>query len=130
MVQRNERDEVLAKFGLQKAVLVCSWIYRFENNALRSLGADRVEGPLTTTETNRQRTLFIKQAQGNDGYDEDRAALNLKPNEMGVLVCHGRVQGELLIYVPDSAMLAQKIVEEAHMLTLHRGIGLTMTQVR
>ena len=49
---------------------------------------------------------------------------------MGVLVCHGRVQGELPIYVPDSAMLAQKIVEEAHMLTLHGGIGLTMTQVR
>ena len=130
VVQRNERDEVLAKFGLQKAVRVCSWIYRFENNALRSPGADRVEGPLTTTETNRQRTLFIKQAQRNDGCDEDRTALNLKPNEMGVLVCHGRVQGELPIYVPDSAMLAQKIVEEAHMLTLHGGIGLTMTQVR
>ena len=130
VVQRNERDEVLAKFGLQKAVRVCSWIYRFENNALRSPGADRVEGPLTTTETNRQRTLFIKQAQRNDGCEEDRTALNLKPNEMGVLVCHGRVQGELPIYVPDSAMLAQKIVEEAHMLTLHGGIGLTMTQVR
>ena len=130
VVQRNERDEVLAKFGLQKAVRVCSWIYRSENNALRSLGADRVEGPLTTTETYRQRTPFIKQAQRNDGCDEDRTALNLKPNEMGVLVCHGRVQGELPIYVPDSAMLAQKIVEEAHMLTLHGGIGLTMTQVR
>ena len=130
VVQRNERDEVLVKFGLQKAVQVCSWIYRLENNALRSRGADRVEGPLTTTETNRQRTLFIKQAQRNDGCDEDRTALNLKPNEMGVLVCHGRVQGELPIYVPDSAMLAQKIVEEAHMLTLHGGIGLTMTQVR
>ena len=54
VVQQNERDEILAKFGLQKAVQVCSWIYRFENNTLRSLGADRVEGPLTTTETNRQ----------------------------------------------------------------------------
>ena len=130
MVQRNERDEVLTKFGLQKAVRVCSWIDRFENNALRSRGADRVEVPLSTTETNRHRTLFSKQAQRNDGCGEDRTVLNLKPNEMGVLVCHGRVQGELPIYVPYSAMLAQKIVEEANMLTLHYGIGLTMTQVR
>ena len=129
VVQQNERDEVLVKFGLQQAVRVCSWIYRFENNALRSCGADRVEGPLTTKETNGQRTLFIKQAQRNDGCDEDRTALNLKPNEMGVLVCHGQVQGELPIYMPDSATLAQKIIEEAHMLTLHGGIGLTMTQV-
>ena len=29
VVQRNERDEVLAKFGLQKAVRVGSWIYQF-----------------------------------------------------------------------------------------------------
>ena len=100
-----------------------------KNNTLRSRGADRVEGPLTTTETNRQQTLFIKQAQRNDGCNEDRTALNLKSNEMGVLMCHGQVQGELPIYMPDSAMLAQKIVEEAHVLTLHGGISLTMTQV-
>ena len=118
VVQRNERDEVLVKFGLQQAVRVCSWIYRFKNNALWSCG-----------DMNGQQTLFIKQAQRNDGCDEDRTALNLKPNEMGVLVCHGQVQGELPIYVPDSATLAQKIIEEAHMLTLHGGIGLTMTQV-
>ena len=67
------------------------------------------------------RSLVYKQRFG-------RTTLNLKPNEMEVLVCHGQVQDELPIYVPDSTLLAQKIVEEAHVLTLHGGISLTMTQ--
>lgn len=116
VVQESERDEILTKFSLQKAVRVCSWIYRFVNNALQCHGADRIEGPLTTRKTNHQRTLFIKRAQESNGCDGDRTALNLKPN---VLMCHGRVQGGLPIYVPESTTLTQRIVEKAHMLTLH-----------
>ena len=56
--------------------------------------------------------------------------LSNKSKEMTVVTRIGPgCQGELPIYVPNSAMLAQKIVEEAHMLTLRGGIGLTMTQV-
>lgn len=86
VVQESERDEILTKSSLQKAVRVCSSNYRFVNNALRCHGADRVEGPLTTRKTNQHRTLFIKRAHESDGCDGDRTALNLKPN---VLVCYG-----------------------------------------
>ena len=130
VVQQSKINDVLAKFRLQKAIRIFSWIYRFMNNALRSRGTVRTEGPLTTTETECQRILFIRHAQESCTCEEDRISLNLKPNETNLLECRGRIQGEYPIYVPDSHILAQKIVEEAHRLTLHGGIGMTMTEVR
>ena len=44
--------------------------------------------------------------------------------------CRGRIQGEYPIYLPDSALLAAKIVQRAHVTTLYGGVGLTMARVR
>ena len=92
--------------------------------------AERIAGPLTTTETNRQRLFWTKQAQQNCDLQADRVALNLQPNEDGVLVCRGRIQGEHPIYLPDAHIFSQRVVEESHLLTLHGGVGMTMTKVR
>ena len=60
----------------------------------------------------------------------DRLHLNLQRNEHKVLECRGRVQGFYPIYIPDSSVLAKKLVQHANLPTLHGGIGLTMTKVR
>jgi hypothetical protein len=59
VIGNNEMDNVLAKFNLQKAIRICSWIHRFMNNALRSRETAHIAGPLTTAELERQRVLFI-----------------------------------------------------------------------
>ena len=129
--EQNEIDKVLHKFPLQKAIRVCSWIRRFAHNSLAgSRGTERIEGLLTTDETERQRQFWIKQAQENCDLEQDRVALNLQPSSDGVLECRGRIQGEYPIYLPDTHLFTHKVVEEAHLTTLHGGIGLTMTKVR
>ena len=47
---------------------------------------------------------------------------NLQPNEEGVLECGGRIQGEYPLYLPDTALLVAKIVQRAHVTTLHGGV--------
>ena len=63
-------------------------------------------------------------------FDQDQEQPNLQPSEEGVLECRGRIQGEYPVYLPVSALLAAKIVQRAHVTTLHGGVGLTMARVR
>ena len=129
--QENEIDEVLKKFPLEKAVRVCSWMRRFAHNSLRGRRKGRINGPLTTDETQCQRQFWIKQAQQNCDLEQDRVELNLQPrNDDGVLECRGRIQGEFPVYLPDTHLFTRKVVEEAHRVTLHGGVGLTMAKVR
>ena len=78
--------------------------------------------------------FLVKRAQlqgmSDAKFDQDQEQLNLQPSEEGVLECRGRIQGEYPIYLPDSALLAAKIVQRAHVTTLHGGVGLTMARVR
>ncbi len=62
--------------------------------------------------------------------DEDRLKLNLQPNKDGVLECRGRLQGHYPVYIPDTSVYAEKLIEHAHENTLHGGVGLTMTKIR
>ena len=128
--EKNEIAEVLHKFQLQKAVRICAWMRRFAHNSLRSRGTPRIKGPLTTEETNRQRLFWEKQAQRSCDIERDRVALNLQPNQEGLLECRGRIQGEYPVYIPETSILGLRLVEEAHKETLHGGVGLTMARVR
>ena len=91
-------------------------------------------GPLRTGEIERQVMLWVKRAQesaeGREELEKDRMQLNLQPNDEGVLECRGRIQGQYPIHLPDSHEFTAKIVSEAHLKTMHGGIGATMTQVR
>ena len=128
--EKNEIAEVLHRFQLQKAVRICAWMRRFAHNSLRSRGTPRIKGPLTTEETNRQRLFWEKQAQRSCDIERDRVALNLQPNQEGLLECWGRIQGEYPVYIPETSILGLRPVEEAHKETMHGGVGLTMARVR
>ena len=128
--EENEIEELLYKFQLQKAVRICAWMRRFAHKSLRSRGAPRAQGPLTTEETNSQRLFWEKQAQKSCDIDRDCVALNLQPNQEGLLECRGRIQGEYPVYIPETSMLGLRLVEEAHQVTMHGGVGLTMAKVR
>ena len=84
---KNEIEEVLQMFQLQKAIRVCAWMRRFVHNSLRSRGTSRIVGPLTTEETDRQRLFWERQAQKSCDIERDRVALNLQPNQEGLLEC-------------------------------------------
>ena len=133
MLAVDEEDEVegvLRKFHLRKAVRVCAWMGRFAHNALRSRGKTCIEGALTTQETNQVRLHWEKQAQKSGEVEKDRMVLNLQLNQEGLLQCRGRLQGEYPVYLPDTSLYSQRIVEEAHLQTLDVGVGLTMTKLR
>ena len=60
----------------------------------------------------------------------DKEQLNLQLNGEGVWVCHGRIQGELPIYLPDSSPVTAEMVMRAHETSIHGGVSLTMAKVR
>ena len=44
--------------------------------------------------------------------------------------CHGRIHGEYPIVIPHKEILAEMIVEDDNLKTLHGGVGITMAVVR
>ena len=123
----------MKKFQFGKVVRVCAWIARFADNARKSK-KNRLSGPLTTDEIKNQVMWWVKRAQESvqctEVFAKDRMQLNLQPNDEGVLECRGRIQGQYPIYLPDCHEFTAKVVSEAHLKTMHGGIGATMTQVR
>ena len=51
-------------------------------------------------------------------------------SEKGIYQCFGRIQGEHSILIPKESALAEKLVEEAHLLTNHGGVTLTVDKIR
>ncbi len=107
---------------------VCAWVSRFLFNVQNP--DQRVKGPLTTAELDKQRIFWIKRAQTNCDIEEDRMRLNLQINAEGLLECRGRIQGQYPLYLPDTHPFTAKIVEDAHLRTLHGGVGMTVARVR
>ncbi|XP_068692648.1 uncharacterized protein [Montipora foliosa] len=128
-VQEDNLDTLLGKFTLWRTLRVCAWIGRFIHNA-RSILSNRNKGPLTTEEISKQRIFWLKRVQEtfktDERFEEHRLQLNLQPNENGLLECRGRIQG----VTPESLQFGRKLVEEAHVSTLHGGVSLTMAKVR
>ena len=54
----------------------------------------------------------------------------MKASEEGLYQCFGRIQGEHPIFMSKESVLAEKLVEEAHILTIHGVVRLTMTKIR
>ena len=129
---KSDLGVVLEKFDLRKALRIGAWVARFLRNSRNS--TNKAKGPLSTAEVKRHETFLVKRAQkqgfNNVSFEQDQEQLNLQPNEEGVLECRGRIQGEYPVYLPDTALLQTKIVQRAHVTTLHGGVGLTMASVR
>ena len=67
---------------------------------------------------------------GTEKFKQDQLSLNVQKNSKGLYECRGRIQGSYPIYLPPSVVLSEKLVQDAHILTLHGGGGLTMTYIR
>lgn len=61
---------------------------RFVHNA-RSTRANRIQGPLTTEEMERQEHFLILRTQNRVTLERDRLQLNIQRNADGLLECRG-----------------------------------------
>ena len=134
-IQVNIREEILQKFSYWKSIRISSWLQRFITNCQRTK-EERVKGPLTTEETSVQVEKLVQVTQQKfktektEKFEDERAKLRLVEDGRGLLRCNGRIYGEAPIYIPWDTLLSEKLVKDAHVKTLHGGVGLTMTRVR
>lgn len=124
-------DDLLEKYSLTKTLRVVTWIVRFAGNS-RLKREERMTGPLTTDEVQRQRLFWTKCAQRSldDKVTEDKQRLGLKENDEGIFECRARIQGHYPVFLPDTHPFTVKLVEDAHQCTLDGGVGLTMPRIR
>ena len=90
-VESNDvMDELLLRSSLWRTLRVGAWVARFLRNS-KSPRNQRIKGPLTTEEINKQRLFWEKKTQkqwkGSDQFQEDQLRLNLQPNRKEVLEC-------------------------------------------
>ena len=127
---QNPIDTFLNKFTLRKTLRILCWINRFLNNCRKN----KVSGPLTADKVLVQRKFLIKREQNLYGNTENfqisRQSLNLKMNQEGIYECHGRIQGDCPVFIPNKSLPAEKVVEETHLQTIHGGVTLTMARAR
>lgn len=118
---RDDFDRLIESYPLRKALRSGAWIQRFLRNC-RSGQANKEPGPLKTWEIEDQNLWWIKraqrEAQSNGEFEKVRWQLNLQANEMGILECRGRIEGEYPIFFPENHIYTQKLVEQAHLSTL------------
>ena len=129
----SDYDQIINKHSFWKAVRMTCWIWRFLRNC-RAAESTRLKGPLTTEETQGEIQEWVRREQhvvaDTDAFKEDLMRLNLVKNADGIYECHGRFQGSYPIYLPPNRVFTEKLVMDAHLLTLHGGVGLTMAKVR
>ena len=93
-----------------------------------------MSGPLVTEKIQRTTSWWIKRAQlvarQDPRFEVDQLHLNLQPNDEGILECRGRIHGEFPIYLPDNHPFTLSLVRQAHISTLHGGVGMTMAKIR
>ncbi|XP_046863157.1 uncharacterized protein LOC124456893 [Xenia sp. Carnegie-2017] len=135
-IQRSDLaifSDILEKHPLRKAIRIGAWVKRFIDNA-RQNRDNRKHGPLTSEEVEEQHMSWIKMVQAgvaeNPKSQMDLIQLNVQPDDDEILRCHGRIQGKFPIYLPDDTLFNVKLVEDAHLETLHGGVILTMAKVR
>ena len=126
-------DHMLSSHALPRVLRVGAWVWRFIRNC-RNQARNRTTGPISTEEIQHQELWWIKRAQNSahqqPNFQADKLQLNLQYNDERVLECRGRIMGEYPIYLPDDHPFTAKLVFNAHLATLHGGIGLTMAKVR
>ena len=113
-------EEMLAKHSFWTTLRIMAWITRFLNNS-KLKKPQRVMGPLTTIELNQETEWWIKRVQRSyheTEQFEDKLRLNLQLNSNGLYECRGRIQGSFPLYIPPKSVLSQKMLEDAHIVTL------------
>ena len=65
-----------------------------------------------------------------ENFGISRQQLNLKMDQEGIYECHGRIQGDYPVFIPNKSLRAEKLVEEAHLQIIHGGVALTVAKIR
>ena len=131
--ERDTFSDLLEKFPLRKVLRICAWISRFHENC-RATQGERQYGPLTTAEIRVRELWWIRKTQieavESPEFDKTKVHLNIQPNLDGILECRGRIDGEYPAFLPSASIFTRKVVERAHLSTLHGGVSMTMAKVR
>ncbi len=126
-------DKLLEAHGLRKVSRVGAWVRRFVNN-LQCPISERKTGSLSTAEIQDQYLWWTKRAQRdatiNGEIENLKIQLNLQLNDTDVLECRGRIEGDYPVFLPQNHLFTRKLVEQAHLKTIHGGVGMTMAKVR
>ena len=124
-------DDIMHRFSFKKAIRITGWMLRFKNN---SLADEEIDGPLTAEEFNAANEIWIRRVQEEatktSVFEQQMHQLNLKKNDKGIYVCAGRLQGDYPVFLPTDAAYTERLVMNAHLNTLHGGVGLTITKIR
>ena len=130
----NYLDTILSKFGLRKATRFFGWVSRFIHHSRNP--SKKTDGAMTTDEVLAREMFWMQRTQQqaviSEKFVEDKLQLNLQLNADGICVCCGRIQGEYpkQLDLPDSSLFTAKLVQRAHLCTLHGGVGLVMAKIR
>lgn len=66
----------------------------------------------------------------NGELEEVKVQLNRQKSANGILEWRGRIQREYPVFLPQNHTFTLKLVKQAHLRTLHGGVGLVMAEVR
>ena len=132
-IEENQLDTLLYKFSFWKTIRVTAFIFRFLKKC-KSKRIDRRKETLITAETEKAIKYWVTKTQkmfeNTEKFNEDQERLNLIKDSEDIYRCNGRIQGEKPIYLPSSAKFTEELVKDAHIQSLHGGVGLTMARVR
>ena len=90
----HQNDKILKKFSLWKALRIKCWIRRFTVNCRKS-SKERIRGPLTTVELEKEKYHLIKIAQqsceNETWFQEHKLILDLQRNTNDMYECRCRI---------------------------------------
>ena len=109
------------KHGFWQTIHIPPWVTRFIHN-YRWSKANSLLGWLITSDTDKQVKGWVMRVQhskrNTDWFQEDQLKLHLHKNKDGLYECR--------LYIPSDTLLTEKMVHDALVLSLHRGVGLAI----
>ena len=97
-------DELVERMSIGKTLRLLAWVRRFADKCRKR---ETLKVPLTAEETGNPLKFLIKRAQEGAENNPDCAKLNLQRNDLGIIECRGRIQGEYPIYLPTTHAITQ-----------------------
>ena len=124
-------EDLIQRFSYKKVIRITAWIIRFKENCKST---EKRRGPLITEEVCAAKEVWIKRTQeqvaGSSEFEQHKSQLRLEMDNRGIYVCYGRLQGDYPMYLPTKSAFTEALVRNAHLTTLHGGVGLTITKIR
>ena len=124
-------EDLIQRFSYKKVIRITAWIIRFKENCKST---EKRRGPLITEEVCAAKEVWIKRTQeqvaGSSEFEQHKSQLRLEMDNRGIYVCYGRLQGDYPVYLPTKSAFTEALVRNAHLTTLHGGVGLTITKIR